>query len=115
MGFWPFRKKADSSKHGVSDEVEEEADRRLSRVEAPQQISLEWDDDEDNTEIVRLACVEAQESSSAASETLTRSTRLLRQDVRTTYAMVTGSQEAIPLESLRKLAEQAEVKKASEG
>ena len=82
---WPFtKKKAPSNGSAVSKEVEEDAERRLSTVAPAEEFHLEWDDDEEITASVKLACANAEEESQAAAETLTRSTKQLRRSVKKT-------------------------------
>lgn len=104
MSWWPFRKKEKKlSKHGCSEKMEEAAEERLTTIAPSPEINLEWDEREDTTDVVKLAAVEAEETATAAHDTLTESTLSLRKDARQTHLMVTGSLE-FDIEALKAMA-----------
>lgn len=94
---WPFKKRTD-------EEIEAEALELLSTVEPKEDVHLDWDDEEDNTAVVRDACEMAQKVNITAGATLTRSTKSLRADAQSTLRVVTnGARKGITEEELRQL------------
>lgn len=99
--WWPF-KRSGLKNGSTKTKVEQEAEERLSDAEAVVECHLDWEDDEEVTASIKQAADEAMETAQAAKETLTRSTKDLREASKKTHQTLTDSLKFSP-EELKQL------------